>query len=904
MDRTILSTHHFSLKAIVVAILALHAETALAASCPSFIDSNLAGVICEFDAITGTNITIASGGVVGGINMMGYNPSAPSFIAIDAGGTISGVTGAAIAISSSSLTNGLSNNGTISSASGTAIVITNNSTISGDISNNGLISGSNSALVINNSVINGNLVNNGTMISANGTGIILANSSTLNGNISNSGTITSGHLNAGIAILNHNIIIGDITNSGLIESSGSGNGIIIRSTSTLNGGISNSGTIKSMSSTSIAILNVSTIQGDITNNGTISGGTSGLSIHNNSTLDGNILNNSLISGATANGISIYSGTTVSGSISNSGTISGGQNGILVASSSVINGSISNSGTIQGDMFAIKIDSNSNVSEINILGQNARIIGNVDAPNTNLNITSDAKFTSEGTYNVNFFNIGSNALFNMQGTITALGVNNSGILATNSAQTINGNYTQQINGIFQTSITNTSQYGSLSVTDNVDLSQSGNLNVQVAQNASLHSGDIFSNVISGNTLISSVNGLQVNDNSYFWVFTPTLNNSNNGINLTTSINPDVYNTCQGAFCRGAATTIIGQIAAGNPLFSPYAALPTAEELQEAASQATPELTNENTQTIQLTTRAIFDVIPMWNTLHGKSAGDAMFYPAGKIWIKPYGAAMTQNERNTVDGFNATAYGVVIGKDLRFTEDGLLGGAFAIGSDNMDGKSVLNGQSINSDIYQGILYGAKKFPNHLYVAGQGLVGYEDNNTNRSIPLYVSTAKGSYNSWFTNLRAEAGWSTFAFNSNLIFTPAVDASYLFINQGSYHESGSPMNLFVASSNNSSLILGAYGNLAYHLKTNHEYDLTLTGYAGIADNVINSQPRTTATFVAGGPSFSTFGVNANAAVFRGGAGLVIAKEAKPLALEFNYDLQTGNNAYSYVGSATLKYSV
>ena len=295
--------------------------------------------------------------------------------------------------------------------------------------------------------------------------------------------------------------------------------------------------------------------------------------------------------------------------------------------------------------------------------------------------------------------------------------------------------------------------------------------------------------------------------------------------------------------------------------------------------------------------------MWSSLHGKSAGDAMLYQPGKVWIKPYGASMTQNERNTVNGFNATAYGAVIGKDIQLNNDWLVGGGFAAGGDDMHGKSVLSGQSIYSSAYQGMLYGAKKFPNHLYYAGQGLVGYEINNTNRFIPLFGSTAKGSYNSWFTNLRAEAGWSSYVFSPNLVFTPEIDASYLFITQGSYQESGSLMDLSVARNNNSSLVLGAYGNGAYHLTTmKNQYELTLTGYAGIAGDVINSQPQLISTFVAGGAGFSTFGVQFNGLVFRGGAGIMMTSPTKPFTLELNYDLQSGNNAYSGVGAATIKY--
>ena len=85
---------------------------------------------------------------------------------------------------------------------------------------------------------------------------------------------------------------------------------------------------------------------------------------------------------------------------------------------------------------------------------------------------------------------------------------------------------------------------------------------------------------------------------------------------------------------------------------------------------------------------------------------------------------------------------------------------------------------------------------------------------------------------------------------------------------------------------------------------LTLTAYAGIARNVLNTQPQTTATFLAGGPSFSTFGVQFNNTVFRGGAGLNIADPTKPLSVKINYDAQTGNNAYSGVCSVTISYKL
>lgn len=944
------SLTRFTLKATAAAVLALYAEGAMAVNCPTEITGTfLAGIICDFNGVppSGSTVTVENGGEVGGIRMANFQPT-DSHITVNAGGlvnstgigiaitsssslsnglanngTINALTGVAIdlnsvvnggisntglisavnvgiSIATGTVSNGISNSGTISSTSGVGISILNSSAITGGILNSGAISSNTTGITIgNNSLVNGGISNNGTINSNVATGIRI-NSSSIGGSIFNSGTISGGGVDSGISIIGNSAVNGNIINQGLINAQ-SGNAIALNQ-SIITGGISNSGRIESTNANGLSVSNVSTIQGNITNSGLLTGGINGISILSASTVGG-IANSGTISGVN-NGLHITS-ATINGSITNTGTISGSGTGVNI-SSSAVSGGISNSGTIQGDIFAIRI-ANGTVSHIDILGQQARIIGAVDAVNTEVNITNGAVFTSEGTYNVNAFNVSQNAIFNMANTVTvAAGFNNAGTLAvSNGLQTIVGDYTQNTGGIFQTAVSSTANYGQLSATGTVDLSQSGNINVQIAPNATLHAGDVFTNVINGNTFIQPTDGFNVTDNSFIWEFIPGLNNTNNGVNLTLGIDPAVYTVCQGNYCQGAANTIIAQIAAGNSLFSPYGSLSTASAFQTAASQATPELTNENIQIIQLLTQTVVDVAPMWSNLRGRSSGDAMLYQPGKMWVKPYWASMTQNEQSTVNGFNATAYGVVAGKDIELSNDWMLGGALAAGGDHIKGKSVLNGQTINSNAFQGMLYGSKKLPNQFYVAGQGLVGYEDNNTSRAIPLYASTAKGSYNSWFTNFRAEGGWSTNVFSPNLVFTPQIDASYLFINQESYHESGSPMALAVAANNNSSLVLGVYGNGAYHATSlQDQYNLTLTAYVGVADDLINSQPQVTSTFVAGGSSFSTYGVEPNEAVFRGGVGLNLASPTKPLIAQLNYDVQAGNNARSGVGVATIIYKL
>jgi len=953
----------FPLKATASALLTLNAEAVMAQNCPTEIFGNsLAGVICNFNGVapSGNSVTVENGGTVGSIRMANYQPT-DSYITVDAGGQVSNATGIGISVTSSaSLSNGLSNNGTISAQSG--IGVADNSEINGAISNSGLISAVDAGVSVNTSIVSNGLSNTGTINSASGVGIVISNTSTINGrifnsgminahttavtigsnsiisgdifnsgmiesniatgiriitsvisgSIFNSGTISGGGIDSGISIITNSIINGDITNQGLINAT-NGNAIDLNQ-SLIHGGISNNGRIESTNVNGIYVGNISTIQGNITNSGILSGGQNGISILSGSTVNG-IANNGTLSGGN-NGLNITS-STINGNLSNTGTISGASTGVSI-SSGTVSGGMSNSGIIQGNTFAISIG-NGTVSNIDILGQSARVIGAVHAVNTDVNITSGAVFTSEGTYNVDNFNIATNAMFNMANSITtAAGLNNSGTLAIgNTVLTLNGMYIQNTGGVFQTGLTSNTSYGQLLVTNSVDLSQSGNINVQIAPNFIIHNGEIFTNVISGSTLVLPTNGFNVSDNSFIWEFTASQNT--NGVNLAASLNPAVNNACQGSYCQGAASVIIEEIIAGNSQFNPYALVSTESEFQVAASQATPELTSLNMQMIQLIARSVVNTLPMWGNLSFQSAENAMAkqYWQGMrhhfawdsmsdqpniVWVKPYGATINQNERSSVNGFTATAYGLVVGKDLQRSENWLLGGALALGEDRMHGKATLSGQSTNSTAYQGMVYGAKKLPNHLNLSGQALVGFESNHSKREIPLYASRAKGSYDSWFTNIRGELG-QRYVMNQNLILTPKVDASYLYISQEGYQEYGSPMDLKISDNNNSSLVLGAYCDGAYSIESfNNQQDLILTGYGGIADDVINSQPQITSTFVAGGPGFSTPGIQLNGAVFRGGAGILITGEENPLSVHINYDIQLGNDAFSGIGTATIRY--
>ncbi len=68
-------------------------------------------------------------------------------------------------------------------------------------------------------------------------------------------------------------------------------------------------------------------------------------------------------------------------------------------------------------------------------------------------------------------------------------------------------------------------------------------------------------MAGGSFSTPLDGFNITDNSFLWTFNPSINQTNTGFNLTSRINSDAYQVCQGTYCQGALNTIIEQVASG-------------------------------------------------------------------------------------------------------------------------------------------------------------------------------------------------------------------------------------------------------------------------------------------------------------------------------------------------------
>jgi uncharacterized protein with beta-barrel porin domain len=498
------------------------------------------------------------------------------------------------------------------------------------------------------------------------------------------------------------------------------------------------------------------------------------------------------------------------------------------------------------------------------------------------------------------------------------------LAESALATIVGDYTQSATGLFEVAaLDGVSAYGQLHVTGQATIDSPAF--AVVLSNGTVFADNQVLNVIVADAGSSHTGLMTVTDNSLLWEF--TAEDNANGFDIRTNLNAAAgTDACGDDYCKGAAGVIVEQLAAGNPDFGPYGFLSDATAFKNAASAATPGVANENMHVIMSNIDTVLDVLRgsagqgdgssaggtetpagkpqlmQTHSLRGGSSGDAMMTDPGKAWLKPYQSNLSQTGRNTVDGYNSDSVGLVMGSDTELSEDTMVGGAIALGTNNLEGDGKLDGQSIESDVYQGIVYANKDLGDNTYVAAQGLLGVSQNDSVRKMPLFSDTARASYDSWFTNLRGEVG-RDYEISDVLVITPSLNASYVYVEEESYTEHGSTMDLHVNSRDQDALLLGADVDAAYTLPTTLEDQyLVLTARLGFAYDVLDNESTTKSNFVSGGAEFTTDGIEYDDVILRGGVGLKVINGKGPLSGSVNYDASTGNDAMGQILSATVKY--
>lgn len=614
------------------------------------------------------------------------------------------------------------------------------------------------------------------------------------------------------------------------------------------------------------------------NAGTITGGI-GILATGDVDID-TIVNSGTISGIGIDGvgIGIDTGTTID-SVSNSGTINGTLVGIQVYDSAI--GSIDNSGTISGTQYAISDLSFSGISAINITGNTARLVGDVDAGNSLFTLRSGAVFSSENAIAVDRFVIENSATLKMgaglstsgtmdDGIVAFTGFSNAGTLslAAGVTGTIYGDYDQASSGALKIGVADDNAYGKLVVDGTATLLSNAKIMVDVSNPGYSFTASTLNDVLSANNLISD-GTFAVSDNSLLFNFGAVKDGNTVDLTLAKAESAGVLDSVINTGNNPAqeAAQVLDNALAVDPtgeLASNFIGLTSEQEVSNAVTSTLPTVAGSASNATSSTLAGLNRVIQAHqDSNRGLSSGDAL--SNGDLWIKTFGSWAEQNERSGISGYDANTKGLAIGADAAVSETTRLGLAFAYAQTDLNSDSRVAPQSAQIDTFQLIGYGSYALSSDTELNFQLDAGQNRNESKRHMPFADATAHADYNGY--NVHAGIGIGhNMHLSEQLTFVPSARADYTWIGTDSYHEKGAgALDLDVDSNDTEELLLSIDGKLNYALS---EATL-LSANLGAGYDVIDEDGTITSTYAgAPGAAFRTQGLDLEPWLARAGLGL------------------------------------
>ncbi len=767
------------------------------------------------------------------------------------------------------------------------------------------------------STLTGSIVNHGRIEGSTGSGISFDGAILTGGIVNHPGATISGAQH-GIAIEGRNWTLFSGSSSSTSASSLSSGSLA----SHVQGGITNSGLIQGASGSGIDVGVASTVTGGIQNlvGGVISGvdgiklnGAAGL--NNFALLDNGIVNAGHITGSSGAGI-LVDYASVTGGISNQagGTISGAYGIALSANGSLLGGivnaelisgtiksidlrnvgnaiSIDNTGTLQGDVY---LGNAGNI--LNLNGSSSRVIGNVANSVASSTVNVNGAFTSEGTFNIGYFNVNSGGLFNMHHGITSTTttVNSGGTLNVGTtAQSITGNYAQNVGGVYNMGLTGTSpgNYGVLNVTGTAGVA--GGINVVISGSPSITSGTIVSGVIRSSGMTATPADIIVTDNNLFYNFTAaSVSNPGFDLDLIVAADSTVLTNAvapTNPAARGVAQSlqqilIAGASAGYQPVFNALATM-NSQQLNDAFLQLTPSLQGAAAQAGVNALHSMNKIIQSRvESVQGLNSGDKT---ADKYaWTRVFGNWGDQNNHKGVPGYENQTKGLAFGMDKPIT-DRIRAGLLATYAQS-DLKSNFGNDKVDVDTYEIAGYASYNIDPHTDVNVQLDLGLNKAKSARHITFMGTTAKGDFDSYNYHMSGGIG-HLFQLSERSNLTPSMRLDYTHVKTAGYTESGAGvLNLRVDGSTYEELILSADTKLSHKL---NEEGLKLVGNFSVGYDFMNKDTQSTSTFVGGGPAFITTGLEVSPWIYRGGIGL-IKETGSGMELSARYDIEGRTSGY------------
>jgi hypothetical protein len=748
--------------------------------------------------------------------------------------------------------------------------------LSGSFSNAGSIYGGSQGVWIAGDLTGGfSNADTGTIV---GKGVGVDVTRALGGGFTNAGDIQSVNCHG---VFMRGMLTGNFTNASGAAILGQDHGVELNG---LTGNFSNAGEIAAFGSHGVVVKG--TLSGNFTNTGSIAGQLHGLSVETTATT-GTYTNttNAQIVAVSSAGVGVYvDSSAVMGTLNNAGLIAGG-NKSLDLQNSVNAFVVNNSGILQGDIYL-------GLNTLNLDGTLARVIG--DTRNTGGTVNVNGEFTSEGVFDVNNFNITPTGTFRMRHPIGGANqavVSNQGVLDLgNVARSITGTYSQGSGSSLDLTYTDASNYGQLNVSGNATLDNGGEINVKLAGTPGSRINGV---VIAGGTL--SLGTLTVNDDSALYDFTADSTRNPKELDLITVADPDgITKAAAGAQnpgVEGAASALQFMFNNGipsgmQPVFDLLSGL-SDDALKDALNQMLPAVQGAADQAGLNALRSMNKIIQARiESNQGLSSGNSE--AERYLWLRTFGSWADQKDIKGVPGFKSRTGGIVIGGDAPVTDQVRAGGAFTYARSDIKSRSVVALSNVDVDTYELVGYASYNIDERTDANFQVDLGYNKVNSNRQV-FGGGVASADFSSLALHGSAGVG-RVYDLSPQTNVTPSVRVDYTRMRTNGYTESGATIpgaNLRVNASTFEELLFTADAKLTHRFDEKNKFIGNFTlGY-----DAMNKPIVTTSSFVGGGPTFQTQGLDTSPWLYRLGLGF-IHNDQKGLEYSIRLDLEGRPSGY------------
>lgn len=266
----------------------------------------------------------------------------------------------------------------------------------------------------------------------------------------------------------------------------------------------------------------------------------------------------------------------------------------------------------------------------------------------------------------------------------------------------------------------------------------------------------------------------------------------------------------------------------------------------------------------------------------------------MWGQAFGSDLQQDERSSVDGYDAKIYGALAGLDSWVMPNVRIGAAVGYARSTIDGDGATALNSTDIDSYLAMAYGAFKGAGY-YVSGRAAYTWHDYDTTRYLTGPVQdVANSSHDGDQVTVAGEVGLPMrMAFAT---VTPVASLTYNRLDQDGYEEtSAAGMALSVGGQATNSLQSG----LGVKALIPIARDTLLEGRAMWLHEFDDTNQQVTAAFEGGG-AFAAAGPDVGRDTASIGAGL-LAYTVPGVSFQLNYDALLRNDFVGHAGSGKLR---